>query len=458
MAEQGEEGEMTLDLSAYFERFLDNISLGEPQVSRMNSAANTISAFLVDKCDVPTENVFLQGSYANQTAIEPVDGGDYDIDLVSICVEPDVSCDEALSELEALFRSDGRFKDRLKRKQPCVRLEYAEDDVGSFHVDVVPVRSTGNTTPPLEAPRRHEDWRGTAPAEYTDWCRQQGPLYRRTVMTMKRWRDEQQSVRNAIKSIVLQVLVSGCMPQVQDDAQRLALTIQALHGSLSQLTVPPVVTNPVLPSENLARSWSVESFLSFVKELAEAVEWSQTATATSDLVEAADAWRELLGDDFPIPEAEQLGLELLDINHAETPAQRGWTEAIDARYRVTIVASQQRGKRQQTRRPLEHNGPTVFQDHKLHFKAHITAPNHVEVWWQVANTGGHARSDGGLRGEIFKGRDLNKRPTPENENWESTKYTGSHLIRVLLVRDRQVVAESDWFRVNIWARGHSFHR
>lgn len=447
-----------MDLAAYFDMFLNNIALGEPQVSRIDSAARTISDFVADKYQIPVGNVFLQGSYPNHTAVEPVEGGEYDVDIVAVCAGPNASSDRAIDQLEGVFRSDGRFRDRVKRKKPCVRLEYAEDDVGSFHVDVVPVRSSGRGSPPLEAPRRGEGWSGTAPSEYTNWCIQQGPLYSRTVMTFKRWRDEQQTVRTAVKSIVLQVLVSQFMPQEVDEASRLTQTLQAMHANLVGFNAPPAVWNPVNPGENLAGRWTAESFRSFVSELAEAIEWADKANFATDTVEAADAWRELLGDDFPVLAPNQLGLELLDYSHAQSPSDMGWAENIDARYAVSVAATVQRGKRGQTRRRLDNDGPTIFHGHKLHFKAHVVAPNHVEVWWQVANTGGHARSEGGLRGEIFKGRNLNNKTINQDENWETTSYTGSHLIRALLVRDRTVVAESAWFRVNIYAKGQPFRR
>src|ERR1700722_8747616 len=121
---------MAADLSAYFEQFLSAVSLGEPQVGRMESASRTVGAFLVDKYGIPSGDVFLQGSYANGTAIEPVAGGEYDVDIVAVCVADNVSSDEALDGLEALFKSDGRFAARIKQKKPCVRLEYADDNVG----------------------------------------------------------------------------------------------------------------------------------------------------------------------------------------------------------------------------------------------------------------------------------------------------------------------------------------
>ncbi len=448
---------MPADLSTNFEQFLENISLGDPQVSRINSAWRTVTEFLLASYGVPQQDIFLQGSYANRTAIEPVNGGEYDLDVVAICVDSGTTANRALDDLEARFRADGRFRDRVHRKKPCVRLEYAGDDVGTFHVDIVPVRRTSALPAPLEAPRRGEGWRETAPAEYTQWCQQQGHLYLRTVKMLKRWRAEQQSVRTAIKSIVLQVLVASWMPQINDDATRISETIRALHSRLRDLARPPVIQNPVLPTENLAASWSQESFDSFKRELAEAKEWADLALAADDPIETADIWRELFGDDFPSSTPDELGLQLGDFSHAETPVERGWVEAPNPQYSVNVKATVQRGKRRQNRRAYKSNDPVIFAGHHLHFKTRIAAPNHVDVWWQVANTGGHARAQSGLRGEIFKGRGLSgNQLTDQTENWESTAYTGSHLIRALLVRNGSVVSKSDWFRVNIYAKGRAF--
>jgi hypothetical protein len=136
---------------------------------------------------------------------------------------------------------------------------------------------------------------------------------------MKRWRDEQQTVRTAIKSIVLQVLVSQCMPHIANDADRLAGTFRNLYVHLGNLSQPPVVANPVLDRENLAKRWTMESFRNFRSELAEAVEWAEKAGASADAVEAADAWREVLGEDFPVLGPDQLGFRVGDFSHADTP-------------------------------------------------------------------------------------------------------------------------------------------
>ena len=143
-----------VNLSGYFEGFLENISLGDPQVPRMDSAAQTVSEFLIDSYGLSPSDVYLQGSYANGTAIEPVDGGAYDVDIVCVCVRTAMSADDALDDLARRFRSDGRYRDRVTSKKPCVRLEYADDNVGSFHVDVVPVSPTAQSPPPAQVVRR----------------------------------------------------------------------------------------------------------------------------------------------------------------------------------------------------------------------------------------------------------------------------------------------------------------
>jgi len=448
---------MAIDLNEYFEAFNREISMGEPQITRMDSAISAISEFLQDRYDLPTPNFFLQGSYPNGTIVEPVDGGEYDVDLVAYCVASSSTADDALNVLENHFKSDGRYAKRIVRKKPCIRLEYASDDVGEFHVDVVPVRTTGLDQPPYEAPRRGDGWHETAPREYTDWCLAQGEAYGRTVKALKRWRDTQQSVRMAIKSIDLQVLAAEYMPAIGDDAARLAGTISALHEALEGRQNAPIVVNPVLDTENLAARWEQTNFQSFVTELGEAKELVLQAEATTDLVEAVDAWREVLGDAFPAPEVNSLGLYVSDTSHERGVGFKGWRIGLDPRYDVQVTATVQRGNRGRSRHKYESGGPAILAGKKICFKAHPRRPGHADVWWQVTNTGGHARDEQGLRGTFLEAKAFGQGTSSDpTEHWETAEYTGSHLVRALLVRDSVVVATSPPFTVNIWNKGRRF--
>lgn len=443
-------------ISDLFLEFDNAISLARRQRERLDSAASNVQQFLSRTYDLPANEVFLQGSYPNHTAIEPVDNGEYDLDIVAVCADDGATADQALADLTRTFRGDGRFSKRIVPKKPCVRLDYAEDEIGKFHVDVVPARRSDSQAP-LDAPRKGDGWHPTAPAEYTQWCTDQGDRYASTVRAMKRWRDENQNVRTAVKSIVLQVLVAQTMPGIPDQDLRFAETLHGLHRLLSTHASPPRVENPVLATENLAARWAAESFTDFKVALRYAVEVADQALASNDLAEAADKWREILGDDFPTPSKTDLGIRLSDISHVETPESKGWTRSVNPRYRISISATVQRGQRSQERKRLESDSRLLFAGKKIRFTALVEAPNEAEVWWQVVNTGGHARDDRGLRGTIFRAKKLDGMPNPdERENWEDTKYTGSHLIRAIAVAAGTVVAESDWFTVNIYATGHRF--
>lgn len=441
----------------YFLKFDTTITLGAKQRERLDSAARSISDFLVEAYDIPRSYVFLQGSYPNETAIEPVAGGEYDLDLVAVCVGDDLTADQALDDLADAFRSDGRFSERVVPRTPCVRLEYAEDEVGKFHVDVLPARQSHHADAPLDAPRRKEGWHATAPLEFTQWCVDRGPRYARTVRALKRWRNENQSVRAAVRSIVLQVLVARYMPDIPDEDLRLAETIRAMNTVLRELVSAPPVLNPVLQSENLAERWTSAAFVDFQSSLAEAEELVKEALSAKDVGEACNHWRELLGEDFPAPTKSDFGISLSNTDHAERPESRGWSRGIRDGARISISARWQRGRKRKNTRTLPNDARPLFSGAKIRFWAQTEAINEAEVWWQVVNTGGHARDDNGLRGRIFRGKTLDNADTADpRENWESTKYTGSHIIRALAVRNDQIIAESDWFTVNIYAPGRAF--
>lgn len=438
-----------------FDQFDEAITLDGSQVERLESASGAISEFLINAYGVPERDVFLQGSYANSTAVEPVDGGEYDLDLICVVVPAASGANTALNDLEQTFNGDKRYRDRVRSKTPCIRLEYAEDEVGHFHVDIVPSRRSQSA--PLEVPRKDQGWHDSAPEEYADWCLRQGDEFARTVKALKRWRDLHQGVRSAIKSIVLQVLVSQHMPRIPDDGERLAETIRALGRHLQTATSPPAVWNPVLPNENLAARWTETAFADFKKELADAETWVDLATSSEDLAETCDAWRDLLGDDFPAPSKSALGIALFDTSHAATLESMGWIRDIRRQYSLSIPATVQRGKRSPTRQRLATDSSPVFAGRKLCFRALGELPAGSKVWWQVVNTGGHARSQSeGLRGGIFEAKKLGGGLSKdERENWEATSYTGSHLIRALAIADNaRVISESDWFTVNIYSKGN----
>ncbi len=443
---------MSANLSSSFEQFIQTISLGPKQRGRLDSVANALRTFLVESYGLPEHNFFVQGSYRNETIVEPTDGGEYDLDIAAVCVfDGSISGKEALEDLAERLASSDVYRDRIEPdpKRPCIRLRYSEDEVGKFHVDVIPLQFLGSTAP-LKAPRPGAPWKETAPEEYTQWCAAQGEGFIRTVKILKRWRDENQTRRKAVKSIVLQVLIARELASASDDATRVTVTLRNLRDSLAGLARAPRVPNPVLVSEDLAESWNNEAFRDFVKELESAVDLSSAAASADTAVEAVEVWRELLGDDFPMVSTSELGLQLEDASHAATFSSRGWTEAPDNRYSVHVTAKYS-SRRSNVPSLTMQSGKPVPAGRRLKFQAHVEGPPGPVLFWQVVNTGSDAAGHGDLRGDIFDGRDQYKTPKSGRlENWEESKYRGTHMIRALLVDgNSRVVATSNYFYVPV---------
>jgi SMODS domain-containing protein len=290
-----------------FNKFHDAISLGAKPTAKIESAASGLITYVCGKYGLAEGLVFLQGSYPNDTAVEPENSdGEYDVDLVCVAAQPWMSPEDALNDLEATLAQSAVYEELLKkegsRKKPCVRLRYADDEVGGFHVDVVPSRASTSADPqaPLEVPRRGDGWHDTAPQQYTDWCRDQGLRFARTVKMLKRWREHHQPARLNIKSIVLQVLAANNLGTQSSDAEALVSTLEAIQAVLAESPDrPPRVQNPVLDAEDLAARWEPAAYKNFRRELGEAVELARRALDSIHENESHDLWCELLGDDFP---------------------------------------------------------------------------------------------------------------------------------------------------------------
>ncbi|MDX6584283.1 MAG: hypothetical protein QOI10_3467 [Solirubrobacterales bacterium] len=292
-----------MDVQQAFDAFYDKIELRALSEERVGRAWGRLHAHLTKEYGLPAEAVFVQGSWANDTAIRPADAdGEYDLDIIVVCAEPDADAATTIAELRDVLSRDADLAKRMlpdEEGRPCVRLGYAREPEGfGFHVDVTPARVTGREAPPLEVPMRgREGWRETDPAAYTNWCYGKGEDFKRTVRELKRWRDVHDA---SIKSIVLQVLVGYSIPErASNDAERIELTLKNIRGRFAAHTDrPPRIENPVLPTEDLADRWSPEDYRRFLVELDEAISLVSAARSASE-ADSYRRWQDVFGSDFP---------------------------------------------------------------------------------------------------------------------------------------------------------------
>lgn len=447
-----------VDVGNQFREFIEVIALSGSPEKRIESAISGVRSVAVAGLDeLNDDEIIIQGSYANGTAIEPGEGGAYDVDIVLPAFERSTGATAALNMVEQVFKDNGNYADKVEPKTPCIRLNYADDDIGQFHVDLVPARPADEgSDAPLEIPRRDAGWHETAPAEFTMWCEEQGEAFARTVMVLKRWRDENQGVRAAIKSIVLQVLVRAHLTEHHDDASRLATTLQNISHDLAWRSAPPTLPNPVLESENLAARWTDAAFEDFKTKISAAATQAESALSAAALEDACDRWRDLLGPDFPAAPASEYGIQLSDTSHESVFSAMGWSRStfpMELEVLAHVVRSRKKGVRP---RPYKGQVLRAGTAH-LRFRLNSEPPAGSEVKWQVVNTGGHARDDNGLRGDFNDAQTRCGSPSNDPlENWEGTRYTGKHRIRAVAVRGPTVVAESRWIEITIVARGVPF--
>lgn len=170
----------------------------------------------------------------------------------------------------------------------------------------MPARAHADPTiAPLEVPKPADrTWKATAPAEHTKWAKKQGAGYIRTVQELKRWRDENQSARTAIKSIVLQVLIADYVNAQTTFSSDADAVIAALRGISNKLALNPTsapwIANPVLSTENLAASWPDADYQRFRTFISEAASLAEKARDATSAVESAKLWNRLFGSDFPL--------------------------------------------------------------------------------------------------------------------------------------------------------------
>lgn len=290
-----------MPLSDAFDKFYDKIALPTRPEERISSAWDRLKDHIVRYAEIPADDVFLQGSYPNNTAVRPAasDGG-YDVDSCAVMVDGVEDPGDAFTKLEEVLSESNDYAERMDTSKPrCVRLNYKDDDYGSFHVDIVAAKP--HASGHLEIPIRNTGWRETNPQGFQEWCLQQPEQFARTVRMLKRWRDEtEDDRRRGIKSIVLQVLVAEALPTEEtDDATALATTLANIHERLSPHDTPPELCNPSLPDEDLTETWPDEDFQLFKSHLADATEIARQALAAGDSKDAHDLWRDLLGNTFP---------------------------------------------------------------------------------------------------------------------------------------------------------------
>ncbi len=160
-----------------FRAFNTRISLDQARLRRIQSAHHALRNSAENDAALSKMLLgsFIQGSYAQGTAIRPPEGGTFDVDVVlAFNLSKEGWLDDELRHPDAAIRWLARrvrgfpqTPGRVLTRSRCVRIEYQ----GDFRMDVVIAHAPSGLDGTILIPdRRREGWIKSRPRGLIDWC------------------------------------------------------------------------------------------------------------------------------------------------------------------------------------------------------------------------------------------------------------------------------------------------
>ncbi len=455
-----------MKLEKVFNYFLENVvNLNKSRFDVAEAGIDTISSIL-ENDDVFGE-LFVgaepQGSFRQETIIKPVDAGkDFDVDLLFEVVpvdgwEPKDYLLNLSSQLKKIPRYEKLVDTRGKTR--CVTIDYESD----FHIDIVPTVQTDSGNVIFN--RETNEVEPTDGDGYAQWFTSKNEvtgkkLLVKVVRLIKYIRDADKKFD--AKSILLTTLLGN---QVFYDDERakfypdlptaFVVILSRLDAFLQANPTMPEIGNPVLPTEpSFNRKWDQEKYEKFRSSIHEYSLNAIDAIQEPSEEKSLQKWQKIFGEKFRIPNTQStlavresfpLGFVIGDYSHRIKLSDIGISSSVSRHIPIRISASLYFGlsdtkeMNRRFQRTLV-SGTEVPPMHWIKYEIKTPVEHGQEVYWQVVNTGAHAREKGQLRGGIEYGGLV---------KWERSLYTGVHWVECYLVDsvNRECVGKSDPFFV-----------
>lgn len=451
-----------MDFSAHFDAFLDStVNLKEYKLDLLDARVAAITAAFQrdDVVGGRYKEHLRQGSWAHQTIIEPVGSFDeFDADILlhlTPASEWENDPKTYLREVRAAFKRSITYRDKLQRKNRCVRIQYAN----SCHVDVVPclTRDDGSQVIINYAENTFEE---TNPVGFADWMKERDNLtdgnLRRAIRLLKWLRDYKNTF--SCPSVILTVMLGGRVwysgaDRYPDVPHTLVALLEDLDGWLALHHEMPLLDDPSCPGTSFNHRWDEPQYQAFKKKVRDYAGWARYALDLQGVDDQAAviAWQKLFGQEFASVEVAEARTAIVtsksvrgsgnvalepsapneEFVHDKARVERRYDARIDA----TIVGTIRHRSLRKAR--------VVRTGQNLRFQLWTSVPEPYEVWWKVRNRGQVAERARELRGQITRTGSISR-----NMHTESTRYPGQHYVEAYVVRNGTVVA-SDHHEINI---------
>ncbi|ESZ11895.1 SMODS domain-containing nucleotidyltransferase [Mesorhizobium sp. L48C026A00] len=467
-----------VDLFAAFLK--DEVNLNQTRVDSLAVSVEAIKEF-VEASDWNASIIEWvgQGSWTHKTIIKPVDGGEFDADLL-VMVSPVEGWEakDYINDLNRVFKGSSTYADMTRRWSHCVTITYANDK----KIDVAPCLIGRSYVGSIEVCNRDtNEFERSEPARYTEWLLERNSWsgsnsFRKVTRLVKYLRDIKTTF--TCPSILLTTLLGDrvtAVDQYTNGVGDVPTALRTLFGRLDDWLQANVaktaVYNPCLYGEDLAaaltdqqhtnlrdfihryRGWIDDAFLetersesigkwrrvfgdAFAKDviLNEAVEVSKSAAAVARQVVGALA--DTSGDLIAL--LKRYGTAVIPNGFRRHPhmVQPRWRIAAAPVVSVVVKAELYASQGYNKLRDVDSLG-LLPSGCWLQFRATTAnglplTSDEYDVQWRVTNTDQVAKSRNQLRGDFYPS-------STRGYRWEKLEYRGVHLAEAFVIRKRDNV-------------------
>lgn len=476
-----------------FKEFLrDTVNLNSTRVDSIERTTGAIKKAVNSSSWTPAISSWMpQGSWAHKTIIRPVDGGEFDADLL-VFVYPVDGWDAAqyINELYKVLKANSIYADKVRRWSHCITITYASDQ----KVDIAPcIINRGGYQRREVCNRDKNAFELTEPRQYTDWIVQRnaytgGNSFRKATRLIKYLRD----IKGTFTcSSVLLTTILGYQVHSEDEGGNEFIdtptALKTLFGRLDDWAQAnpnkPEVRNPFLASENFADAWTEDQYANFRTVIGRYRGWIDDAYSEVNRNESIAKWRRVFGDDFAsdvvietaksisataraimeesaslavnfagdlVTAVKKFGSKALPPGFNNLPHMRlpTWRVApgmpISVQVRAELYQSRG-GNRLGPIQPLQPVPPGKWLLFTAVTSTGLPFPSQdFRVEWRITNTDEAAYNAKALRGDFYPSDSAGTR-------WEQLEYRGVHLAEAFLIRKRDsaLVGKSAPFQVVI---------
>ena len=431
-------------LQKEFDEFLSNIEPSKSTVSYISSIQTNLRDYLKSHATYSQiyKDSFLSGSYAKHTSIRPVkDDKKRDVDIIIITKHSKSDNPvEVLQELYAVLLESTKYKS-AEIQHHSIGVE-----MGQVSVDIVPVISDSDDDAVYWiGDSKSGSWAKTDPKGHRTWSttvnQDNNNEYKRLVKIFKWWRhtncpsDKKYPKGITLEKIIADNLGDSSLPTEDFLIATMQNIVAAYKTEYVDLGILPVIDDPSekIIGNNLLDGYTVEDFAAYMRMLEEHL------NKLSESGPENDAWREILGSEFPKSARTKSLSNLIACAYASHRQKPSWPMARGGAVFIALSVESADGNKLD----YESNGEPLPKGCSLHFKAltGVKAPD--AIYWQITNTGDEAKIANCLRGFFEKSDE------GFNGKKESTSYAGSHSVQCFVIKHGACVAKSKDYIINI---------